>query len=88
MREEMARERSLVRASDIGAWSYCHRAWWLAHIKHAPHRQPALLRRGELLHARHGRQVVWALRLRRLGLLLMIAGLFLAGLALLWFLAN
>ncbi len=54
----MARNR-MIRASEIGEYVYCHRAWWLDHIVG---REPAghqRRRRGVILHRRHGR-TVWA----------------------------
>lgn len=75
----MREDRSLVRASDIGLWAQCHRAWWLAKIKNAPHRDPALLASGVTAHTAHGAQVQHAVRLRRWGMALVAAALILAG---------
>ena len=47
----MAKDRSLVRASDIGAWAFCNRAWWLAKVQHAEHENPAVFVRGDLEEA-------------------------------------
>ena len=81
----MREDRSLVRASDIGLWTYCHRAWWLAKVKGAPHRNPAVLEAGVTAHAAHGGQLVRARRLQRVGLWLVAAALILAGvLIVLW----
>ncbi len=83
----MAKDRTLVRASDIGAWSFCQRAWWLAHVQHIPHQNPEVLQQGNAAHAAHGRAVVQAHRLHRVGLLLLAIGLLLAilmGLFWLW----
>ncbi len=77
------KDRSLVRASDIGAWAYCHRAWWLAKVKSAPHSNPAVLAAGIVVHETHGAQVQQAGRLRRWGVALIVAALLLAGLLLL-----
>lgn len=79
----MAKDRSLVRASDIGAWTFCNRAWWLAKVQGAEHENPALFTQGNRAHAAHGRKVVRAGQFQRLGLALMAAGLILAGLTLL-----
>ncbi len=73
----MAKDRSLVRASDIGAWAYCRRAWYLAHVRGVPHARPEVLQRGTAAHAQHGRQVRRAGTLQRVGLWLVIAGAFL-----------
>jgi len=83
----MAKEPSLVRASDIGAWAYCHRAWWLAQVKGIPHRNPATLQRGNAVHAAHGQAVVQAVRLRRAGLLFVGAAIFLLALVVVVWLA-
>lgn len=79
----MREDRSLVRASDIGLWAQCHRAWWLAKVKQAPHRNPAVLAAGISAHAEHGAEVQHAARLRRWGMLLVAVALVLAGLLLL-----
>ena len=79
----MGKDRSLVRASDIGSWTFCNRAWWLANIKDVPHRNPAALHRGNEVHQAHGRQVARAYRLNRLGTGLIAISLLLGGLVLL-----
>lgn len=75
----MSKERTLVRASDIGLWAYCHRAWWLAQVKGAPHQNPQVLSRGAEAHAAHGTRALRAQQMQRIGLwLLLIAVLALA----------
>ena len=64
----MKEDRSLVRASDIGLWAYCQRAWWLAKVQKVPHRNPAVLEAGVTAHAAHGAQVVRSRRLQQAGL--------------------
>lgn len=70
----MAKDRSLVRASDIGAWAYCRRAWYLAHVRGVPHARPEILQRGTAAHTHHGRQVRRAGAMQRVGLWLVLAG--------------
>jgi hypothetical protein len=60
---------SLVRASDLSAWAYCKRAWWLATVKGVQHQDPLQLERGRTSHAEHGRNMQKAARLQHLGLL-------------------
>jgi hypothetical protein len=84
----MAKDRSLVRASDIGLWSFCQRAWWLAHVKDVPHRHPSILQRGQNAHAAHGRAVMRAQRLRLLGLGLVALAVLLAALMMLLWLTQ
>lgn len=79
----MREDRSLVRASDIGLWAQCHRAWWLAKVKIAPHRNPHVLAAGVEAHVAHGAQVQSAAALRRWGIALVAVALLLGGLLLL-----
>ena len=79
----MGEDRSLVRASDIGLWAFCHRAWWLAKVAGASHRNPAVLERGTAIHSAHGAQVARAQRLQRMALVLGAAALALLVMALL-----
>ncbi len=83
----MAKDRSLVRASDLGAWAYCNRAWWLAQVQGAAHEDPAALARGDVAHQAHGRAVKDAGTLARAGMgliALALAALGIWGLALMW----
>lgn len=71
----MAKDRSLVRASDIGAWAYCRRAWYLAQVRNVAHSRPETLRQGTEAHTRHGQQVRQAGQMQRVGGWLILAGL-------------
>ena len=64
----------MVRASDIGAWTFCNRAWWLSTVQEAEHANPAVLARGTEAHASHGRLVTRAHRLRRVGAVMVLLG--------------
>ena len=79
----MPKDRSSVRASDIGAWSFCQRAWWLAQVQKAPHERPQQLDWGNQSHATHGLLTSQAQRLRKSGLALLAGGLILLGFTLL-----
>ncbi len=69
----MKNDQSLVRASDISAWVYCNRAWWLARVQGASHEQPQQLERGATAHKQHGRTVLAGEKARAIGLIL-VAG--------------
>ncbi len=59
-----------MRASDLSAWAYCHRAWWLANVQGVAHAAPEALARGHQAHRRHGAAVARAGRLQRAAVVL------------------
>ena len=71
----MTHDRELVRASDIGLWAYCHRAWWLARVQNVAHQQPQRLAYGVEQHAAHGVHTRRVQLAQRVGLWLMVAAL-------------
>lgn len=79
----MTKDRSLVRASDIGAWAYCNRAWWLANVKNVTPANVSELAAGTRAHHVHGRTLQRSAQLLRLGYFLLAAAMILAGVALL-----
>lgn len=80
----MAKDRSLVRASDLASWSYCNRAWWLAQVQGAEHENPDMLAHGDAAHRTHGRTVATSGWLALAGTSLALIGLAGLTLALLW----
>jgi len=69
----------IIRASEIGQYAYCARAWWLARVKGLPSANAAEMRAGTELHRAHGRSVERFHRLRRIATaFLLLAGLLLA----------
>ena len=67
----------ITRASEVGQFGYCARAWWLGTVQGV---QPSNLRDlqvGQTKHRRHGRQVVAYHRLRSVGYLLVVVALLL-----------
>ena len=69
----------IIRASEIGEYAYCARAWWLRRVQGVSTRNVASLQGGQHAHDRHGRAVAAYQTQRRLALLMAA----LAGLALL-----
>lgn len=68
----------LIRASEIGEYLYCHRAWWLRHIQGHASTNVRELEGGTATHAWHGRLVWLGSALRFVALLLIaLAGLIL-----------
>jgi CRISPR/Cas system-associated exonuclease Cas4 (RecB family) len=61
----------VTRASDIGNYLYCRRAWWYRKNGVESENQ-AELAAGTELHQRHGRQVLAAGLLRTFGMILLL----------------
>ena len=71
-------KRQLIRASEIGEYVYCQRAWWLHHSQGLEPAGRERRERGIELHTQHGRQV-WFSHL------LLVSGLIVFALALVMF---
>lgn len=71
----------LIRASEVGQYTYCARGWWLNVVQGRPIERTRLAA-GTEAHARHGQRVRWAVWQGRLALVLL--GLGLLALALAW----
>lgn len=66
--------RNTIRASEIGQFVYCRRAWWLGSVEGRAPANVAELQAGTQSHSRHGRGVSLAMAARRAGLALIILG--------------
>jgi len=64
----------VIRASDIGSYLYCRRAWRYRKNGVESENQ-AELAAGTELHRQHGRKALSALLLRTLGMLLLLAAI-------------
>ncbi len=73
----------VIRASEIGEYVFCHRAWWLRHVQGFESANVRELTEGAAAHVSHGRLVSAASGLRALAFLLFLMALIIAALALL-----
>ncbi len=65
----------VIRASEIGEYVFCHRAWWLHQVQGLASANAPEMAAGTASHARHGRRVSLAAGLRALAVLLLLAAL-------------
>ena len=71
-------ELRILRASELGEYSYCSRAWWYRHVlKIAPpgRESAGRLEAGIRAHNRHGRALALSGLLRTTGIALALLGL-------------
>jgi CRISPR/Cas system-associated exonuclease Cas4 (RecB family) len=72
----VARERlQIIRASEMGEYVYCARAWWLRRVAGLEPAGRARREHGTLLHRQHGQAVVGSRALLFLGGLLALLAL-------------
>ncbi len=55
----------VIRASELGQYAYCARAWWLGRVLGYRPTNLERLTVGEAAHVRHGQKVVGSRRLQR-----------------------
>ena len=60
----------VIRASEIGEYIYCHRAWWLGRVKGIENANRGQMDAGVVRHRAHGQTVQRAEFLQRTGLVL------------------
>jgi len=63
-----------IRASEVGSYIYCARAWWY-HQQGIESTNQAEMTAGTELHRLHGRQVIASSLTRALALILLLAAL-------------
>ncbi len=62
-----------IRASEVGEYVFCQRAWWFRHVQGAEPSNVRALEAGTAAHARHGRLVSAAVVLRALAVVVAVA---------------
>lgn len=62
----------VLRASEVGHFTYCRRAWWLHRVRGVPMANVRELEAGTAGHAAHGRGVIFARALQWLALAMLV----------------
>jgi hypothetical protein len=76
-------ELAWIRASEVGQYVYCRRAWWLHRVQGCQSSHASLLDAGQEFHSRHGWYVATARRYQHVGYVLLGIGC-LVGIGVLW----
>jgi CRISPR/Cas system-associated exonuclease Cas4 (RecB family) len=74
----------VIRASEIGEYVYCHRAWWLGRVKGVENANRAIMDAGTARHRAHGQRVQRGDQLQRTAMALALVAI-LIGIAFLYF---
>jgi hypothetical protein len=64
----------IIRASEIGQYDYCAKAWWLGSIEGVQPSNVQQLQAGTFAHGQHGQQVRRASQLQTAAIVLMGLG--------------
>ena len=64
----------VIRASEIGQYDFCAKAWWLGSIEGVPPSNIRELQAGTAAHAQHGQQVQRAALMQTVALVLVGLG--------------
>ena len=64
----------IIRASEIGQYDYCAKAWWLGSVEGVPPSNVRELQAGTTAHEEHGRQVNRAARVQQIAIGLLVLG--------------
>ncbi len=67
----------VIRASEIGQYDFCAKAWWLGSIEGVPPSNVRELQAGTTAHEQHGQQISRAGRLQQAAIGLLIIGVIL-----------
>lgn len=75
----------VIKASEIGEYVYCHRAWWLRRNYDVRPQNSQELQAGTAYHRQHGGQVRQALLVKRLALVFLFLAISILAF---WFLSQ
>lgn len=63
----------IIRASEIGEYVHCNRAWWLGHVQGVENANRAVMDAGTMHHQEHG-QRVWRATMMQYGAVIFFVG--------------
>ena len=66
----------ILRASELGQYSFCAKAWWLGSVEGVPSANVREMDAGASAHERHGQAVQLSSWLGRVGRVCLVLGLF------------
>lgn len=66
------RRDAVLRASEVGQYTFCAHAWWLGNVEGHPSSNRHALADGQTAHRRHGRGVHASATLSRLAYVLLL----------------
>jgi 3-mercaptopyruvate sulfurtransferase SseA len=72
MEDNVSRPDDVIRASEIGQYAFCARAWWLGRVKGFRSTNVAVMREGTARHRQHGRAVEGYHLLQRVAVVLLV----------------
>ncbi len=65
----------VIRASEVGEYVHCHRAWWLGHVEGVENQNRAWMDAGTERHRAHGERVGRAALMQNIAVLLVAVAL-------------
>ncbi len=65
----------VIRASELGQYVFCARAWWLGSVERIPSANVRELEAGAAAHERHGRTLQLSFWLGRAGVVCLVQGM-------------
>ena len=65
----------VIRASELGQYAYCAKAWWLGSVEGVPSANVREMDTGTSAHERHGQTVLLSVWLGRAGMICLALGL-------------
>ncbi len=73
------RDQRVIRASEVGQYTYCPQAWWLGSVEGRPSSHRREMKAGQAAHSRHGRGVRTSVWLSRLAYVLLLLAAVIGG---------